>query len=279
VRRHLARELRRTDEVLVLNDLREKGAFAPLDFFFGLPEYRLYQPVKVRPIDDPDRDLQRRHRERCGGSVVFDLTGLISVLRAESDGRSVLLEARSGAGKTVAGIAAMFDCLYAEEGSPPRLDGLVPCPLRDWRLDGALLEAVERGSAKVTPQLIWDALARHAGHGSGAMVRQWLRLGPPLLLIIDLNAVDPKVRGAVAEGLIEFIRSNDARRIGHRAVVTYRSHAQDETLKALGTASLDGRRLFVRAELEALDARAAYAYLENLRSVEAHSDWRRGGPS
>src|SRR4051794_31888780 len=92
LRGHLNGELQDISEVLVLKELREQGfKVTPLDFFFGWPQYRLYQPVKVRPLDDRDRDLDRTYRARPDAAQVFDVTALLQTLIANHDGRSILL--------------------------------------------------------------------------------------------------------------------------------------------------------------------------------------------
>lgn len=283
LRKHLARELASTSEILVLRDLPSDKPVTPREFFYAEPDHRLYQPVRVRPISEADcslpeqfhgllaRDYPDRNQRPA---EVFDLTALLQILRDRKDPRSILLEARSGAGKTVAGLAAMFDCFYADDRPRPRLDGLLPCVLRLGGEEGAAAEAIE-GKAVTAWRFIADSVARSAGftsHTDFLQVEQYLRIGPPLLLLVDLNAVDIEKRKVFAGKLSEFLRSDTARKVGHRAVVTYRSHAQDKILERLREVSWDERRpddqIYLRVELEPLAPPASFHYLQNLRRVK-----------
>ena len=279
LRHHLASQLQDSSEILVLNDHHD-GDFTitPLDFFYGEPNYRLYQPTKVIPLGEGRTDWEARYRARPDASEVFDLTGLLQVCGDDpKNRRSVLLEARSGAGKTVAARAAMFDCFHAADQAKPRLAGLLPCPLTSLRNDGEILKYIEDKNRPVPPSVIWECLARAAGLQTGdaiERVEHWLKIGPPLLILADLNPMHPQLRGVVARGLIEFLRSKVAMDVGHRAVVSYRSHAQDETLQFLQYATWEpgqagGGRIFVRSDLEPLKPPTASMYLRNLRTVEA----------
>jgi hypothetical protein len=154
----------------------------------------------------------------------------------------------------------MFDCFFAVDRPKPRLDGLLPC----------ILEGLSR---EPLPDSIEACVARSAGGDRIGVdaVRRWLEYGPPLLLIVDLNAVASEYRPSIAKMLIDFLSQN----AGHRAVVTYRSHADDDTLNQLRRATWDERRtgerdrIFVRAGLEPMDTQAAFLYLKNVRWVES----------
>ncbi|MBY0394994.1 MAG: hypothetical protein K2X91_00795, partial [Thermoleophilia bacterium] len=287
LREHINAQLRDpASEILVLRDLKD---ITPLEFFFADPNLRLYQPVQVRPIDDGDRDLSRAFRDLLKRELpdpdrrpteLFDLTALLQVLIDRKDPRSVLMEARSGAGKTIAGIAAMLDCLYAAERPTPRLAGLLPCAVSVGGEERDATKGVA-GVADAAVRAVAQALARTAdssGRLTAERVEAHLRAGPPLLLIVDLNAVGVEKRERFAGQLAEFLRSDTARRVGHRAVVTYRSHAEDDILETLRRVSWDERRtddpIFLRADLEPMDFAAARTYLANLERVRARLDGR-----
>src|SRR5262249_15324922 len=147
-------------------DLCERGfRVTPFDFFFALPQHSLYRPVRACPRDVWDRDFEREYCGRRDATPVFDLTALLEMLIAKGDRRSVLLETRGGAGKTVASRAALYDCLFFHpvERQAPRLDGLLPCVLRRIAKAGTIQEVLERKrKATVTSSLILDLLARAA---------------------------------------------------------------------------------------------------------------------
>jgi hypothetical protein len=270
---HLAKELRTTSDILVLEDLRHLNPAAaesltPQWFFHGLPQNNLYQPVPLLPVDvERDGWVQREHEQQTGSSQVpFDLTAVLQTLRAKADERSILLASRSGAGKTVACKAALFECLVtADPQQLPRLSGFLPCMLR--RLDGP--------NVTVANALLRTAFADRGVTTSPQMLASWLRVGPPLLLFVDLNAVNPKVRPAVVESLIGFLQNDDHRRVGHRTVVAYRSHVRDETLDRLrnicrdSTQASPDQRIFAEFDLKRVDEDMAGTYLRNLRWQEA----------
>src|SRR5208282_3673054 len=64
LRRHLASELNDSREIFVLGDLRRHGPITPCHFFFNDPPYNLYQPIKMRPLDDENLDLVKEFRDK-----------------------------------------------------------------------------------------------------------------------------------------------------------------------------------------------------------------------
>jgi hypothetical protein len=176
LRGHLSRELRGTSEILALREFGDPARVTAEEFFLAEPDYRLYQPVRVRPIEERDESLRAEfdavfRREFPAGAdrppEVFDLTGLIQLLGQRGDGRSILLEARTGAGKSIAGRAAMFECFSAIDGRRPRLDGLLPCLLGPVDEKDSAIARVLRGDEVPAEDVVSDCLASTAGIAPG----------------------------------------------------------------------------------------------------------------
>ena len=189
----------------------------------------------------------------------------------------VLLAARSGAGKTAAGIKAFRDCIVVPRGADqPPLNGRLPVrlslssktPILSAFRSQAVrdLAAAKRDAGQVdSPVIVEELLLEAAGLDAPLeSLQQWLRYGPPLLLFVDLNAADNDVvRLAVARSLRRF--QEDYASCGCRCVVTYRStEADDDAMTALRQ---HGR--FRTFDLAPIDPAAAVAYLRHLRVYEA----------
>ena len=147
LRKHLARELNRTDEVLALEELNKiEGAprLTLRDFFYGgLPDAMLYIPVRLTPQGDDLRGLADRYfkdRPQQDLRPTFDLTHVLAALRHCDIPGGIYLRSRSGAGKTVAGLAATYDCFFGAGSAGPRLAGFLPCRLRPGDVFGDIFK-------------------------------------------------------------------------------------------------------------------------------------------
>ncbi len=286
VRGHVGPQLTAADEVLAVKLLagdlgRELGRGLTvaerallLDEFFGReePERRLYLPLALQPHPaDADQPALPREYLTC-------LTEYLA--RPPRGAPGVLLAARSGAGKTAAGVKAFRDCVVSARGAdrPPLADRL---PVR-LRLSGLSAVAATLANLRSTADAKPDAARRWAGQVDSPIIveellldaagldappevlRQWLRHGPPLLLFLDLNTAESDaVRLAAARSLRRF--QEEYAPLGCRCVVAYRStEAGDAAVSALRE-----RRQFRTFDLAPVDADAAVAYLRHLRRFEA----------
>jgi hypothetical protein len=181
--RHLVKALRATSEIPALEAIDVGAAgITPLEFFFAEPEYRLYQPVKVRPIENAIgrssaifRQRSRRSFRTCinGRPSFFDPTGFIRLFEGQGDRRSIVREARGGAGKSVAGWAAMFECFHAvdrDASNPDRRPSVRVAPSSQADHLGLVLEGkalIVRAPGRETPSLLACPFSR--------VVLQWRR--------------------------------------------------------------------------------------------------------
>jgi hypothetical protein len=121
--RHIAQEVASTREVLALEELKQRVGGVPLTLtsflYEGLPDLSLlYDPVQVRPLQQHDQDLAATYLNKVLPDKApldrpkLDLTYFLLALDHAHDSGGVLLNARSGAGKTVACLAAFCDCFY-----------------------------------------------------------------------------------------------------------------------------------------------------------------------
>ncbi|MDA0282181.1 MAG: hypothetical protein O3B86_02395, partial [Planctomycetota bacterium] len=251
-------------DVLALWELRERigrGYDQQLRSALTLEQF-FYEPIAADlgtaclPVEVQHVPHQPEHTYR-------DLTTLIKHLDEQTDTRSVLLVARSGAGKTVAARKAFCDCVVADPTlGQPLLAGYLPC----WiNVDGTgtrdatdsrcprprLIEHLILRACGVEKQLDADALAR------------WLdQPDLKLLLFFDLNAWAEKARDDVASDLIRFL--DEYRNIGHRAVVAYRSAAVDDGPRRTLVNSVQ----FQEFNLAPVNSRQAEQYLVNIRLFE-----------
>jgi len=284
VRSHIDPQLTAIDEVLAVKflagDLERGLGRKPtaaerrllLDDFFGREESGrwLYLPLALlphagdRPILPPDH-----------------LTCLTDYLARPPRGApGVLLAARSGAGKTMAGIKAFRDCVVRPRGAdrPPLADRLpvrlrlsslsaVAETLSDLRRQADPAAARRRAGQVDSPRIVEELLLVAADlTASLESLRHWLRAGPPLLVFLDLNTADNNaVRLAVARSLCRF--QEDYVRFGHRCIVTYRStEAHDDAMTALRESE---GALFRTFDLAPVDPTNAVAYLRHLRVFES----------
>ena len=297
LRKHLAHELTRTAEVLALEELNKIEGTRHLtlrDFFYGgLPEdAMLYIPVRVLPLGDDLRDLPAlyfKKRSPYGLRPTFDLSYALAALRHFDIPGGIYLRSRSGAGKTVAGLAAMCDCFYGTEvadtpSATPRLGGFLPCRLRTgsvfkgvrdrfarFKSDGKRQDWLHQQVAAVGSELIERMLlatAGLAGKGQSRLLPGWMNAGPPLLIFVDLNAFGEVERRLTAAALVKFQEESASAGAGHRVVVTYRSATLDSVHAALA-----GCRLLHPFDLEPLPPGQAAEYLRTYRRLAA----RRAG--
>jgi len=291
LRKHLARELRETAEVLALEELNKiKGACLTIrDFFYrGLPEDSLYIPVPVLPLGDEVGGLPARYfakrRPKDQGVPIFDLTYALDALRECDIPGGIYLRSRSGAGKTVAGLAALCDCFFGpgpqgvQTHDGPRLAGFLPCRLRTGNVFKGVRDRFARFKSDKKRQSWFDKQVRAAGsgfiedmllatadwtgEGRKSSLQEWLKAGPPLLIFVDLNAMGEVERRLTAASLVKFQEESAA--AGHRVVVTYRS----ATLDAVHT-TLSGCRLLHLFDLEPLTPWQAAEYLRTYRRKAA----------
>jgi hypothetical protein len=291
LRGHVGRELTSTQDVLAVKFLAEdleRGLGQPLteverslllDDFFAReePDRHLYFPLALLPHVGDKPILPRDH-----------LTSLSDYLtRPPLGAPGVLLAARSGAGKTVAGIKAFRDCLaWSRDRNKPLLAGHVPVrltvsgkaaetpTLSEFRSLAVtnLDEARKRARQVDSPVLVEELLRKAANLNVNAPavgeidkpLRQWLKYSPHLLLFIDLNAADNDIiRLALARSLRCFQETYAS--LGHRCIVTYRStEAQDDA-----TSALRERDQFRTFDLAPIDAANAVKYLQHLRLFES----------
>jgi len=246
------------EEILALDSLRPRllqafpGAGSEIHrlasrrrFFVTMPDVQpwLYLPVRVRSLSEDGKDYA-------------DLTDLLC--STTETPRSVLLTARSGAGKSTAMLKAFFDCLV---GRDPALGGCLPCYLRQLHSSrDAFSDA--RGGKSVGHEVILDLLAEASRlpSASAAQLKQWLTCSPPLLLFLDLNATGDDLRPVLAKGIVRFQEYFKGR---HRWVVAYRAVYGDATLNYL-------RQMpwFGTYDLRPLQYEDAFGYLGNVRRLE-----------
>ena len=249
-------------DVLALWELRERigrGYDQQLRSALTLERF-FYEPIAA-DLDTACLPVEVQHVPHQPEHTYRDLTTLIQQLDEQADTRSVLLVARSGAGKTVAARKAFCDCVVADPTlGQPLLAGYLPC----WiNVDGTgtrdatgsrcprLIEHLILRACGVEKQLDADALAR------------WLdQPDLKLLLFFDLNAWAEQARDDVAGDLVRFL--DEYRNIGHRAVVAYRSAAVDDGPRR----TLVNSGQFQEFNLAPVNTRQAEQYLENIRLFE-----------
>lgn len=187
-----------------------------------------------------------------------------------ADARGVLLQTRTGAGKTASCLKAFYDCLPRvmfdpasgrvigdRSASPPPLLGkYVPC----WLPITAELLGPDVG----------DDLLMHLMQASGyllphrknlPLLQRWLQFGPPVLIFADLNAAPPDRHQQLAEAMVQFQRNWGE--YGHRCVVTYRSTgANTGPIQTLMSGP------FGCYDILPVEIDEALTYFENLRSFE-----------
>lgn len=269
LRRHVRTQLAYSGDLLALGELRAalrdaRPAVANLDawldarltptaFFTGYPDMPLYRPLRLVPADDAVRTA-------LADADLVDLSALLTRLR-EAKCRvpgGVVLMTRSGAGKTVAARAAFRDCVVG--GEQARLGGLLPCwlppgPLQPWP------------DPKEACGPVFELIHQASEIGEGRIgLPEWLRVGPPLLLFVDLNAFMPEERQTLARSLVAYRQRFPT----HLVVVAYRTpgtEASDNTLAQL-LARRDAAPLFARYDLATIPAEMAVKYLEDVRRLE-----------
>ncbi len=294
LRRHVADELARNDDVLAVSRLarnwrdrfpdpdgqaRLAAVLNLYDFFYRStiddrgrrvplpnPDTRLYFPLPVRPVGNPSR------RDA-------DLTALLRRLHG-ADPRGVVLVTGSGAGKTVAARKAFLDCFLPPleppdlvgPPRPPPLAGFLPCWLR-LNVDTPLLRPQreeygrredddaedyrQKRREKARAPIVEQLLLAAAGLPFTAPIESWLAHGPPLLLFADLNAADAFTRSVVGMALADFQRKYAGR---CRCVVAYRTtQPDDETVRS---------DQFTAYDLDPIDRQQALAYLSYVRDNE-----------
>jgi hypothetical protein len=304
LRRHVARELTCTEDVLALGELRRRVLDAWYNQGGGDParrdavldqrltlaryfhddrgDYRLYISLRVLPRSEP----LRRHPRLDG---LKDLTDLIQRLDpgdslAPASGGlppGVVLTARSGGGTTVAAIKAFCDCVL---GDPPPLAGLLPCrvpvnpdlPVFEWakrqcqKPGGGLPDVLGTIGADVVETLILEAALADADADADAdpdpaTRADWLRFGPPLLLVVDLNLYGPIERAVLARSLSRYQRKYST----HRCLVAYRFvSGSDEALAELSAAAVGDEPAFGLYDLEPVDPDQAEECVANVWRVE-----------
>lgn len=199
--------------------------------------------------------------------VYSDLTALIETLDRDHEPHSVLLIARSGAGKTVAARKAFCDCVVAPPGRDhPILADYLPC----WiHFDGIGTRDPE---GRVYPDLIERLILRACGLNAEDArqtqmtvpgLRCWLnhpRL--KLLLFLDLNAWNLTAREDIANDLCRFLATYNT--IGHRAVVTYRSSPAEQTPLHV----LRVNRQFKQYDLKAVSLDRVRRYIRDIKKFE-----------
>jgi WD40 repeat protein len=248
------------EEILALDSLRHRLRQSSPDagakihrlasrrrFFLIMPDDGpwLYLPVRVRPLPAGDRGIPRDERDDYK-----DLTHLLC--STSKSRRSVLLTARSGAGKSTAMLKAFFDCLV---GRDPLLGGYLPCYLRSF---GKAREEKSAGH-EVILNLLAEA-SRLQPCPSSKQVEAWLNSSPSLLLFMDLNTADDDLRRVLREAIVRFQEYFKGR---HRWVIAYRAADRDTTLNYLQQTALFGTY-----DLRHLEYTDALKYLDNLRRVE-----------
>ena len=262
------------EEILALDSLRHRllqtfpGAAAEIHrlasrrrFFQTMPDDEpwLYLPVRVRPVPVGDRGIPLDER-----SEYTDLTKLLC--STAQSRRSVLLTARSGAGKSTAMLKAYFDCFV---GRDPVLGGWLPCYLRQLHSSRQAFVTARKNKA-ASREMILALLAEAARLPSPPSpsaerleherLEQWLRYSPPLLLFLDLNAADDDLRLVLARSIFPFLGRFEGR---HRWVVAYRSAGGDRVLHYLQQTGWFGTY-----DLQPLQYEDAVEYLDNLQQVE-----------
>jgi len=274
LRRHVNGELGRIDDVLGLKELVDRhcqGLEGPqcrrqrvelLERFFSTrPDLQVYIPVRVQQI------VERRERPK----PYPHFTDLLVELRDKQATQGVLLEACSGAGKTVAQRKAFFDCLRSDtSGEPPPLEGYVPCVAKLNSELPAIKEVGDTESPEFKRQLeklgldpVLQLLAQTAElQVSTNVIRHWLDAGPPLLLFVDLNAFEEVARHVLAYSLRLFQQVYGRR--GHRVVAAYRSAAREDGV--LLQLTRDG--MFQQYDMLPLKPYQAAEYLRALRRFE-----------
>jgi hypothetical protein len=273
LRWHIEAERARTDDLLAVRELRYRvqdaghdpdaaGLTAERFFYDDRPDYRLYQPIPVVPVGEGNGRLTALY-------PAAELTDLLARLRQRPAGvpPGVLLRTRSGAGKTVAGRKAFWDCLH---GAAPPLAGYLPCWL------GPVVPGPEHFPVRAGPEaavlgLLFRAATVNGTHAErlrplGSRLAPLLQHGPPLLLFVDLNAFGTGERLAVAAGLTRYLALYPT----HRCVVTHRSsRPEDETLHLLTGRPPEGDApAFGVYDLEPIQPRQAELYLGNFRRNE-----------
>ena len=273
------------------------------DFFYGYPDQSQADQLPYIPID-LRRVQTNRDRESGTGSQRFESYKTLTALLRESPHRGVLLSTRSGAGKTTAMFKAAWDCIAAESSSSLRMIP-IQLGLRSNRLTelrrlilknqgGVSLSAAQLASIdeNLLYELIADSLREHArdprllhalnskdrhvdepDENAASFVAWWMRYGPPILLLCDLNARDAIERPAIAQALVKFLdklkRSKGA--APHRVVVAYRSgNADDAVLLKLSNAG------FASFDLNAVHESRAEQYLRGIREFQT-TQFRRLG--
>ena len=202
------------------------------------------------------------------GSMYYNLTNLLN----EKNYPGVLLRTRSGAGKTVTCRRLVYDCFNSSTRTEAdhtvagaNLFGHLPVWIdfsRVPRWEEALEECNSRGRLD---RFLWQVLLCIAGPSQPTeehLIRILL-LGPPLLLICDLNSINYQQRCLIANAFAIYLRDYASR--GHRCIVTYRSmESQDQIRTNLG-------HLFTRVDLLPLAPVLAGQYLAGIERYRSQA--------
>ncbi|MGA2231317.1 MAG: hypothetical protein ABSH22_10495, partial [Tepidisphaeraceae bacterium] len=206
---------------------RRIDEFVNLELFFQATDRRpLYRPVSPMPFKLADHINIQTDQKSTPHKDLCDL-----LTATGDDPFSVLLCAKSGAGKTVAMLKAFWTAARRELGKDNAVQlRCVPCWLR------APPEPAD-GMGNILHQCL---LATAFGENLPKSIRQykpvvqnWLDSCGPLLVFVDLNSVSKKVRRTLATELREWIlRERETLPVEKRSrfVVAYRSTAIDDAV-------------------------------------------------
>ncbi|WP_145188400.1 hypothetical protein [Gimesia chilikensis] len=142
------------------------------------------------------------------------------------DPRAIVLVSTTGSGKTVAARKAFLDCTMAPRSLQPLLANYVPC----WaKLPGTIInnhiEQYGEQHENCLHLLLLQGLASIACSNTEqdlplSLIVRELKLGPPVLIFLDLNAYSSSHQQLVAKAIIQFQKVFGC--FGHRCVVSYR---------------------------------------------------------